>query len=637
MAIVQEYSGKTEAETTEADLEIRLYSQAVIMIMFVSIMDLTPIQRSLTLAGVLLALFLAALDQTIVATALPKIVQDLQGLDRYTWVATAYLLATTIMVPIYGKLADTLNRKSVELAAVSLFLAGSFLCGLSGAVPFLSFLGDGMSQLILFRVIQGLGGAGLFAMAFIVIADLFPPAERGRYQGLVGAVFGLASVLGPLAGGLLTDHAGGLVPGVEGWHWVFYVNLPFGVLALWFIIAWMPPLHPPAEKTPLDYPSMALLVTGFLPLVLALQLDKARFPWDSPWTLGLLAGSAVMLALFALRALRSANPVLELRLFRNRVYATSIPALFFVGAGFLSLVVFLPLFMVNVVGVSATRAGVSLIPVSIGLVLGSALTGQLVSRFGHYKLQMLAGGTLLAVGLFLLSRMTVDTGYWQVTLYMLLCGLGLGPTFPLYTLAVQNAVEPRYIGQSTGSSIFFRQIGGTVGVAIMGTVLAGVLSVSFAALPGFAARPVNAGDPPASPRSLGSGNPQELGLAIRADFDRQYALAERALRSHDLGALYQLMDNRLLPTETKKRLVTGALAGGQGAEQALTAIRGQLNLRADRAVAEATLAVRSAFARAVTRIFFYSIFAVLAAIAVTLFIPEIPLRRTQAPPAGGEA
>jgi len=582
---------------------------------FFHIMDLTPAQKNFTLVGVLLALFLGALDQTIVATALPRIVQDLKGLDRYTWVATAYLLATTIMVPIYGKLADTLNRKSVELAAASLFLAGSFLCGLSGAVPFLSFLGDGMSQLILFRVIQGLGGAGLFAMAFIVIADLFPPAQRGRYQGLVGAVFGLASVLGPLAGGFLTDYAGGLIPGVEGWHWVFYVNLPFGALALWFIAVWMPPLRPPADKAPLDFPSMALLVAGFLPLVLALQLDKARFPWDSPWTLGLLAVSALVLVAFALSALRSANPALELRLFRNRVYATSIPALFFTGAAFLSLVVFLPLFMVNVVGVSSTRAGVSLIPVSAGLVFGSALTGQLVSRFGHYKLQMLAGGALLAAGLFLLSRLSVDTGYWQVTFYMLLCGLGLGPTFPLYTLAVQNAVEPRHLGQATGTSIFFRQIGGTVGVAVMGTVLAGVLAASLSGLPAF--------DP---------GNPGEPGRAIRAESDRQYALAERALHSRDLGALEELMADRRFPTETKKRLITGALAGGAGAEQALAGIRELLTLRAERAATAASLAVRTAFARAVSRVFFYAIFAVLAALAITLFIPELPLRRSQESP-----
>jgi MFS family permease len=339
-----------------------------------------------------------------------------------------------------------------------------------------------------------------------------------------------------------------------------------------------------------------------------------------------------MLALFVVSALRASNPVLELRLFRNRVYATSIPALFFVGAGFISLVVFLPLFMVNVVGVSATRAGVSLIPVSVGLVLGSTLTGQLVSRFGHYKLQMLAGGALLAVGMFLLSRMSVDTGYWRVTLYMLICGLGLGPTFPLYTLAVQNAVEQRYVGQATGTSIFFRQIGGTAGVAVMGTVLATVLTASFATMPKFNVQPVKAGDPPAAEQGLGSGSIQDLEKAIRAGFDRQYALAERALRSRDPQALAELLSNPRIPPQGREQLRAAALAGGPGAERALGAIRGQLSQQADTAVAQASLAVRTGFASAVTRIFFYAIFFVLAAIAMTLFVPELPLRRTQGPP-----
>ena len=394
----------------------------------------------------------------------------------------------------------------------------------------------------------------------------------------------------------------------------------------------MPPLHPPAEKAPLHYPSMALLVAAFLPLVLALQLDKSRFAWGSPWTLGLFGASALMLALFVVSALRASNPVLELRLFRNRVYATSIPALFFTGAGFISLVVFLPLFMVNVVGVSATRAGVSLIPVSIGLVLGSALTGQLVSRFGHYRLQMLTGLVLLAAGMFLLSRMTVDTSYWRVTLYMLICGLGLGPTFPLYTLAVQNAVEQRYIGQATGTSIFFRQIGGTVGVAVMGTVLAAVLTASFSSAASFAIKPVKAGDPPAAERGFGSGNPADMGKAIRADFDRQYSLMERALRLEDPQALAELMADPRIPPQGREQLRAAAQTGGAGAEQALAVIRTQLSQQADRAVAQAGLAMRTGFARAVTRIFFYAIFFVLAALAITFFVPELPLRRTQGTP-----
>lgn len=596
-------------------------------------MELTTRQKSFTLAGVLLALFLAALDQTIVATALPRIVQDLKGLDRYTWVATAYLLATTIMLPIYGKLADTVNRKTVELVAVALFLAGSFLCGLSGAVPLFSLLGDGMSQLIAFRAIQGLGGAGLFAMAFIVIADLYPPAQRGRYQGLVGAVFGLASVLGPLAGGFLTDFAGGLIPGIEGWHWVFYVNLPFGALALYFIAAWMPPLHPPLEKLPLNYPSMALLVGGFLPLVLALELDKARFPWGHPLTLGLFAASAVMLAGFVLTALRARNPVLELRLFRNRVYATAIPALFFIGAAFICLVVFLPLFLVNVIGVSATRAGVSLIPVSLGLALGAAITGQLVSRFGHYRLQMLIGGALLAAGLFLLSRMSVDTSYWQVTLYMTICGLGLGPTFPLYTLAIQNAMELRYIGQATSTSIFFRQIGGTVAAAIMGTVLAGVLATSLAGLPRFGAQ-AGAGDSPSTAAALGSASPAQIGQEVRAVFDRQYALVERVYRYRDFQALEQLLVDPQIPAQAKVQLKAWVSDGSprpgvQGSEQALAAIKVRLTQQADLVAAAVLRTLKTAFARSVTRIFSYAIFIVVAGWLMTLFIPELPLRRTQ--------
>jgi MFS family permease len=216
-------------------------------------MTLSTRDRTLTLIGILLALFLGALDQTIVSTALPSIVEDLDGLDRYAWVATAYLLASTVLVPIYGKLADMVSRKALELWATGLFLVGSALCGLAGEFGTLPLLGDAMSQLIIFRALQGLGGAGLFAMAFIISADLFPPAERGKYQGLVGAVFGVASVIGPIIGGFLTDYGGGLLPGIAGWRWVFYVNIPFGAVAVWFILTKMPVLKPQNEPGRLDY------------------------------------------------------------------------------------------------------------------------------------------------------------------------------------------------------------------------------------------------------------------------------------------------------------------------------------------------------------------------------------------------
>lgn len=435
--------------------------------------------KMLTLAGVLLALFLGAMDQTIVATALPRIVEDLHGVSRYAWVATAYLLASTTLVPIYGRLADIYSRKSIELWAVITFLSGSFLCGLSGEFGSLPVIGDGMNQLILFRVIQGLGGAGLFAMAFIVIADLFPPAERGKYQGYVGATFGIASVLGPLFGGFLTDHGGAIITGVAGWRWVFYVNMPFGALALGFILFKMPPLTPLAKGERMDYIAAILLVLGLSPLTLGLSLDKQTYGWASPTTLGLFGAAFICLALFTLRTLHSDSPILDLSLFRNRVFSVSNLALFMLGAAFLSAVIFLPLFYVNVVGVSATRAGMGMIPLSMGLVFGSTVSGQLVSKFGHYRRFMLGGGLVLLVGFFLLSRMPADIGYWQVIGYMLICGLGLGPSMPLYTLAIQNAVPVRAIGQATSASQFFRQIGGTVGAAVMGTVLAVTLAGAF--------------------------------------------------------------------------------------------------------------------------------------------------------------
>ncbi|SET47632.1 MDR family MFS transporter [Hymenobacter actinosclerus] len=446
--------------------------------------QLTQRQKMLTFGAVLLAMFLGALDQTIVSTALPRIVEDLHGLDRFTWVATSYLVASTALVPIYGKLADTYSRRTIEIVAVSVFLLGSALCGLAGEFGTLPLLGDGMTQLIIFRAIQGLGGAGLFAMAFIVIADLFPPAERGRYQGFVGAVFGTSSVLGPFLGGFLTDNGTGWIPGVAGWRLVFYVNLPLGALALWFILTQMPPLRPRAQPKPLDYFSMLLLIIGLGSLVIGLQLNKNEYGWTAPLTLGLLATAALMLLLFVRRSLRHPNPILAFSLFKNPVFRTANAALFLLGGAFLGLIIFEPLFMVNVLGETATSAGVSLIPLSMGVVTGSLLAGQMVSRYGHYKRWMLAGLVVLMGGLALLATMPPTVEYRQVLVYLLICGVGLGPSMPLYTLAIQNAVEPQFIGQATSASQFFRQIGGAIAASVLGVILSlGLSSVLPAAGP----------------------------------------------------------------------------------------------------------------------------------------------------------
>ena len=608
-------------------------------------MTLSNRDKILTLIGIMLALFLGALDQTIVSTALPRIVEDLNGLGRYAWVATAYLLASTVLVPIYGKLADTYSRKAIELWAVGMFLTGSFLCGIAGEFGTLPLLGDGMNQLIIFRAIQGLGGAGLFAMAFIIIADLFPPSVRGKYQGLVGAVFGVASVLGPVIGGFLTDYGGNIIPGIAGWRWVFYVNLPFGIIALWFISTRMPPLVPEGNKDRLDLVSATFLISGLVPLILGLQLDKTSYPWfpsaaafsnsgnlSEFVTLGSLVVAVIFLTLFVIRSLHSANPILDMSLFKNRVFSTSNIALFFIGGAFLSILIFLPLFMVNVVGVSATRAGVSLIPLSLGLVVGSTVAGQLVSRWGHYKYFMLGGGALLFVGAYLLSTMSADVTYGRVTIYMVICGLGLGPSFPLYTLAIQNAVDVRRLGQATSASQFFRQIGGTVGAALMGTVLATGLATAFTTnTPGTAA-----GAPPAGASSELNGGLEAIGTSVRAGFDQQFGLIQQVVRTGNPQALAQLTANPQLPQEFKARLQQlPALSQAPKAaqDQALSNIRTQLNTQADQTVAQVTRTVKNAFADAITNIYFYAAILVVLGWLTTFFIPEVKLRTTNAPAA----
>lgn len=591
-------------------------------------MDLSPRDKAFTLTGILLAVFLGALDQTIVSTALPKIVEDLQGVSRYAWVATAYLLASTVLVPIYGKLADMFSRKRIVLFAITTFLLGSFLCGLAGEFGALPLLGDGMNQLIAFRAIQGLGGAGLFSLAFIVIADLYPPRERGKYQGLVGATFGVASVLGPWIGGLLTDYGGGIVPGIEGWRWVFYVNVPFGAIALWFVATRMPPLRPREAGSKLDVLSALFLMGALVPLVLGLSFDRTVYPWAGAVTLTTFAVALVLGIAFVLRSLASRNPVLEVRLFADRVFGTANLAAFLLGAAFLSTVIFLPLFMVNVLGVSATRAGVSLIPLSIGTVLGSIFGGQIASRLGRYKGLMVFGGSVLLVAMFLLSTMPVDVPYWQVTLYMVIAGLGVGPGLPLYTLAIQNAIDPRKVGQATSAAQFFRQIGGAVGAAVMGTILATTLTGAFGALAGSAAlegvdaRAIQGGE-------LASTGGADIGTTIRQAFADQADALVAALESPEPTAMADALEASAIPAQARGFILGAATAarGDAAATAALAAqLRGQLAEQADVVAGSVEGAVRQGFADAVTAIFRALTWVVGAALIVTFFVPSLELR-----------
>ncbi|MBQ1094153.1 MFS transporter [Streptomyces sp. B93] len=409
-----------------------------------------------SLGALLLGLLLAALDQTIVATALPTIVSELGGLDHLSWVVTAYLLASTAATPLWGKLGDQYGRKRLFQIAIVIFLVGSALCGAAQDMP----------MLIAFRALQGLGGGGLIVLSMAIVGDLVPPRDRGRYQGLFGAVFGATSVLGPLLGGLFTEHL--------SWRWVFYINLPLGVVAL-AVIATV--LHLPPKKTrhTIDYLGTFLIASVATCLVLAASLGGVTWGWGSPQIVGLLVLSVALAVAFVRAERRAAEPVLPLKLFRIRTFTLSAVISLIVGFAMFGAMTYLPTFLQVVQGVSPTMSGVHMLPMVFGLLLASTGSGQIVSRTGRWKVFPIAGTGITALGLLLLHRMDVDSSTAEMSAYFFVFGLGLGLVMQVLVLIVQNAVSYEDLGVATSGATFFRSIGASFGVAVFGTVFAGRL------------------------------------------------------------------------------------------------------------------------------------------------------------------
>lgn len=508
-----------------------------------------------TVAGVLLGLLLSSLDQTIVGTALPKIIADLHGFNHYSWVVTAYLLTSTTAVPIFGKLSDIFGRKWIYISGIIVFLFGSILCGAAHS----------MTQLILFRGLQGIGGGIMAANAFAIIGDIFPPAKRGKWQGITSSVFGLSSVVGPALGGWITD--------TSSWRWVFYINIPVGVLALTVLIVAFPYFRPSGIKRVIDWAGVATLILAVVPLLLGLTWAGSQYAWRSPQVVGSLLFAAVLFALFALAESRAVEPVLPLELFKNRIFVVGAIVMFVTGLALFGATLYIPLFVQGVIGRSAASSGAILTPFMLSLIVGSTTSGQLISRRGRYKANALVGTAIMIVGMALLARMGVGTTNGTVIRDMIITGFGTGLTFPVFTIAVQNAFSITRLGVVTSATQFFRQIGGTLGTAVMGSLLTSHFLNSFT-----------------------THLPPDVGAAVPAP------------------ALKQLENPQVLVSAQTQEQVRGIFAAaGPGAQTFYGTF---------------VSVVRQALADGTHVVFTISLVGALIAFACTWFLREIPLRKS---------
>jgi EmrB/QacA subfamily drug resistance transporter len=417
-------------------------------------------RKIIIMISIMAAMLFAALNQTIVGTSLPKIIADLGGIEYYSWIFTIFMLTSSITAILVGKLSDIYGRKPFILLGIGVFTIGSLLCGIS----------DSILDLILYRGIQGLGGGMIMSTAFTAVGDLFSPRERGKWQGIMSSAFGLASVFGPTLGGYIVDHF--------HWHWVFWIFLPFGLVAFAAIYFLFPSVQR-KEKESIDYTGSMLLTLTVVPLLLSFTWAGNQFEWVSPEIIGLFAVTIVAFLLFIRTEKRVSSPVLPLGMFKNKVFTVSNLIGLFLGAGMFGSIMYMPFFIQGVMGTSATKSGFVMMPLTLAMVAGSTISGQIITKTGKYKKLALLGLFIMASGMTSMHFMDTETTNMTATLNMILVGAGLGITFPIFTLTVQNAVEHKYLGVATSSVQLFRQLGGTIGVSIMGSVMNNTLADHF--------------------------------------------------------------------------------------------------------------------------------------------------------------